>query len=100
MSAIDNARSYLAQHIDTVLATYGVPSMSAVMVRDGGDTVVAQARGVRKWDVDHGAPSNQVRLDDGYSMGSISKAFTGYLMAYLVQTQTGLLGWETTIADV
>jgi CubicO group peptidase (beta-lactamase class C family) len=69
-----------------------------VLVRDGGDTVVARARGVRKWDVDHGAASNQVRNDDKFNVGSISKPFTGYLMAYLVQS--GELAWTTTIGDV
>jgi CubicO group peptidase (beta-lactamase class C family) len=98
MSEIENARDYLAAKITELRAVHGVPAMSAVLVRDGGDVVVAGASGLRKWDAGQEDSANQVQLTDKFNVGSVSKPFTGYLIAFLVET--GVLNWDDTIADV
>ena len=96
--AIENAREHLEGKIDELREKHGVPALSGVLVRDGGDTVVARSRGVRKFDVGHSVSANQVDLFDRFNLGSTTKPFTGYLIAYLVQLD--MLGWKTALADV
>lgn len=98
MSAVDNAREHLEGKIDELRSTYGVLALSGVLVRDGGDTVVVRSQGIRKADVGRLVQANQVVLSDRFNIGSTTKPFTGYLIAYLVQS--GVLGWKTTLADV
>lgn len=99
MSAISRARAHLNQKLDGLLAKHGVPALSAVLVRDGGDAVVACARGLRKSDAGADNRLNRTQLTDRFNIGSISKPVTGYLIAYLVQTRPDL-NWSTKLADV
>ena len=91
-------QQYLDQKVQEILDAHGVPAIAAVLVRDGGNTKTISVKGVRKWDVSHTAPGNQIQLHDRFSLGSVSKPVTGYLAAYLVQT--GSLSLGTTIRQV
>jgi CubicO group peptidase (beta-lactamase class C family) len=90
---------HLAGKLAAVRERHGVPALAAVLVRDGGNTVVARAGGVRKWDASHTSTANAVRQDDVFNIGSVTKPFTGYLIAHLVQ-QRADFAWTTTIGDV
>lgn len=91
--------AYLNSKLDHIRKTHGVPALAAVLVRDGGDTVLGLAIGQRKSDLAATASANVVQQTDRFCIGSVSKPFTGYLMARLVQQRSDL-AWTTRIRDV
>lgn len=90
---------YLGARLEEVRREHGVPALAGVLVRAGGDTVAGRAVGERKWDLSDTASSNKIQQEDRFCIGSVSKPFTGYLMAYLVQQRPDF-GWTTRIRDV
>lgn len=91
--------AYLKRKLEEIRAEFGVPALGAVLVRDGGDTVVGTAVGHRKSDMSATASTNVVQQNDAFCIGSVSKPFTGFLMARLVQRRADL-AWTTRIRDV
>ncbi len=71
---------------------YGVPALAAAFVRDT-KIAAAAAVGVRRVD-----RAERVELDDRFHIGSVSKPVSATVIATLVEQ--GLLGWETTVAEV
>jgi len=91
--------AYLNKMLNDIRTSHGVPALAAVLVRDGGDTVLGLAIGQRKSDLSATASANVVQQTDRFCIGSVSKPFTGYLMARLVQQRSDL-AWTTRIRDV
>jgi CubicO group peptidase (beta-lactamase class C family) len=79
----------LAPILERVRASYGLPSVSAVVVQ-GGKVVSHAVVGERA--IGGGVP---VTLQDQYQLGSISKSFTATVIAKLVEQ--GKLRWDTTL---
>jgi CubicO group peptidase (beta-lactamase class C family) len=74
------------------LSRYGLPAISAAVVKDG-KVVASGAVGTRRAGADI-----PVSLDDRFHIGSDTKAFTALLAAMLVEE--GRLKWTTTPAEV
>lgn len=91
--------AYLGGRLEEVRQKHKVPALAGVLVRAGGDTVAGRAVGERKWDLSDTASSNKVTQEDRFCIGSVSKPFTGYLLAYLVQQRQDF-SWATRIRDV
>lgn len=91
--------AYLRRELEAIRTTHGVPALAAVLVRDGGNTVVGTAVGERKADLSATASANIVQQADRFCIGSVSKPFTGYLIARLVERRADF-AWSTRIRDV
>src|SRR5262245_55402845 len=87
-------KQYLENKLEQILQNNGVPAVGAVMVRNGGDTVLTAVKGKRKFDSN--SPSNPVQLNDRWSLGSVSKPVTGFLLSNLIGK--GALGGGKSIA--
>ena len=82
----------LAEILDYIVAETGVPAAAAMLVHEG--TIVEQGTaGVRRF-----GGLEAVTESDQWHIGSLTKSMTATLAAVLVEQ--GLLGWDTTIADV
>jgi CubicO group peptidase (beta-lactamase class C family) len=77
--------------LERVRASYGLPSLSAVIVQAG--KVVSHAV-VGERAIGGGVP---VTLQDQYQLGSISKSFTATVIAK--QIEQGKLRWDTTLGQ-
>ena len=86
--------AYLNSKLDDIRTTHGVPALAAVLVRDGGDTVIGLAVGQRKSDLAATLSANVVQQSDRFCIGSVSKPFTGYLMARLVHAHSRRLSGD------
>jgi CubicO group peptidase (beta-lactamase class C family) len=92
------AKQFLEQKLRETLAECHVPALAAALVREGGNTIVSAAQGVRK--VGASGAANAVQPGDKFNLGSISKVITGTLMAKLIQEDVGNLRWTTKLGDV
>jgi D-alanyl-D-alanine carboxypeptidase len=82
----------LPQKLEQVRQEFGLPSLSALVLRDGRVTEIA-AVGVRKL----GDPT-PVTADDRWHLGSDTKAMTATLAAMLVDEKR--LRWDSTVGEV
>jgi CubicO group peptidase (beta-lactamase class C family) len=85
-------RLTLAEELARVRAKFGLPGLSALVLRDGRVAEVA-AVGVRKL----GDPT-AVTADDRWHLGSDTKAMTATLAAMLVEDKR--IAWSSTIGEV
>lgn len=82
----------VAVQLKTIRDQYRVPAIAGAIVTRQGLVKLAVA-GVRKK-----GTTIPVTLEDTWHLGSITKAMTATCMAHCVEK--GLLGWDTTVADV
>ncbi len=84
--------STLDEFNDQLRAASGVPAFAMGVMVDG-EVVGQSVRGVCALDSD-----TPVQANDTFHWGSIAKSVTGTMIAKLIET--GVLDWDTTIADV
>lgn len=82
----------LGPRLEAIRARYRVPGLAAALVRDG-EIVAAGVAGVRR-----AGGADPIEPDDRFHIGSCGKSFTATVAARLVAK--GVIGWETTLADV
>lgn len=97
MSTTSQATNYLKSELGRIREETGVPALAAALARNDG-SIVHVTLGIRKNDVSADLAANRSRAGDRFSMGSVSKPMTGYLIAHLVQL--GRMRWDMKIADV
>jgi CubicO group peptidase (beta-lactamase class C family) len=94
----ERATQLLGQKLRETIAEVGVPALAAVLVRDSGSGIVSGQQGIRK--VGASGPANDIQPSDKFNLGSVTKVFTGMLMARLIHENVGNLTWQTKIVDV
>jgi CubicO group peptidase (beta-lactamase class C family) len=82
----------LAELLEQVCAEASVPAIAAAVIQDGRIVEVV-AVGVRQM-----GTNNDVQIDDGFHIGSITKSVTATMIGRLVEE--GKLDWSVTIVQV
>ena len=86
---ISNIESYIEQ----IRADWQIPGMAVSILKDG-DLILCKGYGVKNLD----NPQDSVDIHTLFQIGSVSKSFTAYLLATLVEE--GLLNWEDTVKNI
>jgi CubicO group peptidase (beta-lactamase class C family) len=82
----------LEELLEQVCTDAGVPAIAAAVVQEGRVTEVA-AVGIRQMET-----RDEVQVDDGFHIGSITKSVTATMIGRLVEE--GKLDWSVTLAQV
>ncbi|MCZ6837105.1 MAG: serine hydrolase [Planctomycetota bacterium] len=81
----------IADLLTQVRKDTGIPAIAVALVKDG--KIVDQAAvGVREVGKD-----DQVKIDDRFHWGSVTKSVTGSIIGHLIEQ--GVLNWDTTIGE-
>ena len=94
-----NAFNFLQMKLRDHITQSGVPALAAILVRDQGKMIISGQQGIRK--LGASGPDNEIQLNDRFPLGSVTKPFTGTLMAKLVADGVfGNSGFSTTLLDI
>ena len=94
-SQINNgADFYLDGMLKKLRTQFNVPSVCGTLVIDG-KIVAFGATGVRKQ-----GNAAQVKDDDLFAIGSVTKTITGFLAAKIIEENPNTLSWNTRIRDI
>jgi D-alanyl-D-alanine carboxypeptidase len=92
------ATIFLGRRLLEIAKQCNVPAMAGVLVRDQGDTIIANAQGVRKFG--ESGPQNTIMPWDRFCLGSIAKVYTAYLIGALIEAQIPKVDFSTQLGSV
>ena len=93
-----NAKKFLDQKVRETIAKCDVAGLAAVLVSQGGERLIYSTLGKRK--LGASGTENEIKPQDRFCLGSLSKPVTGTLIGILIQKGIGNLSWTTKLKDV
>ncbi len=92
------ATMFLGRKLLEIAKQCNVPAMAGVLVRDQGETIIANAQGVRK--IDESGPQNTIMPWDKFCLGSIAKVYTAHLIRALIEAHIPGVDFSTPLGHV